>query len=203
MAGALPVLELPTAQPAASGLGTASGSSPGILGAVLALPTTQLQLVRSILGAEQATSGSASPHQVGLALSVAAGGSVSYTNSVPDRYNWLLAAPMRVVSTLYDSALTITVAIDSATNVMVEDFPLSDATNSVIAEFGIVRRALFLTIVNGTAAPAIVTFDTQYASVLESVVNDVWIPTLTGDFKLIEARAAALTASGYVPVGVN
>lgn len=174
----------------------------GPLGSVLALPVTQLQLVRSILGAEQATSGSASAHQGGLVLSVAAAGSASYTNTVPDRYNWLLAAPMRVTSTYYDPSLTITVAVDDPTNVVIIDYPLMQAAESVIAEFGIVRRQLFLTIVNGTTTACQVMFDTQYAAVLESVVNDVWIPTLTGDFSLLQARARALVAQGYALPGV-
>ena len=177
----------------ANGSGSAAlGQLAGPLGAVLALPTTQLQLVRSILGAQQATSGDASTHHEGITLSVAALGSANYTNLVPDRHNWLLAAPLTVISSLYDPDLTVTLAIDDPTNVVVLDFPLADKTESVIAEFGIIRRQIFLTVVNGTSSAAKVTFPVQYASVLEDVVNNVWVPTLTADFGLLKARAAAL-----------
>lgn len=183
----------------------ASPASPSALqralGSVLALPVDQIALVRSLLGAEQATSGDASPHHNGLSLSVGANASTVFVNTTPDRHNWLLAAPLGATSTNYSNELTITVAVDDQTNVLLLAYPLVAPIQSVIAQFQVVRRALWLTVVNGTSVPCVVSFDVQYASVLEDVVNKVWIPTLTADYSLLKARAQALLRSGQVAPG--
>ena len=183
--GALPQVSLPT--PAG---GPASSSAAPTLPFVMSLPgLLPVDIMRAMVSS--GSPGAGVPKIAGLPITVAAGSSFTYTSVVPAGEVWWSLARERITSTLWDTELLATIAVDEPSNLIIPATPIMENLTLAVAEFTPIKSSLQLTIANGTAADAIVTLYTQYATPKQAINARVVEPLLETVWKLYQAAAAA------------
>ena len=183
--GALPQVSLPA--PTTSGASSHSASTlPFVMGLPGLLP---VDIMRAMVSS--GSPGTGVPKISGLPITVAAGSNFTYTSAVPAGEVWWSLAHERITSTLQDTGLLASIAVDEPSNLIISSVPIMDNLTLAIAEFTPIRSNLQLTITNGAAADAIVTLYTQYATPKQAINARVVEPLLEMVWKLYQAAAAA------------
>ena len=133
--------------------------------------------------------GAGVPKISGLPIAVTAGSSYTYTSAVPSGEVWWSLARERITSTLWDTELLASIAVDTPSNLIINSVPIMETLTLAVSEFTPITSNLQLKIVNGSDTDATVTLYTQYATPKQAINSGVVQPLLEKVWALYVAAA--------------
>jgi hypothetical protein len=134
------------------------------------LPISPTVLAQSLIAARE--QGISALLFIRQTVTVPANGSAQVLIPVAPGNVMIVAAPIRVVASVYSSQLTATLVVDGV-NLLLNNFPLTFEASESMPEYGVIRSLIDVTLTNGTASPIEVTYDAQTVLVASDYYNSV------------------------------
>lgn len=134
------------------------------------LPISPTVLAQSLIAARE--QGISALLFIRQTVTVPANGSAQILIPVAPGNVMIVAAPIRVVASVYSSQLTATLVVDGV-NLLLNNFPLTFEASESMPEYGVIRSLIEVTLTNGTSSPIEVTYDAQTVLVAADYYNSV------------------------------
>lgn len=169
---------------------------PVTLSPSLPLPLSPATLVQAVVASQ--SFGVAQFLFLRYATTVASLASGQVLYPVPPGYVLLIIGKFTLKSDLHDPNLTATVVVDG-TDVLYDAYPISADDAQDLPQFGVIRRSLEATYLNGTSSPAVVTATAGTVLLQASVYDGVILPLLKLGNRTLELFAENQQA--LIPAG--
>ena len=160
---------------------------PGALESIVArLPISLADLVYAIYATGASGAVEFSPQRMALAVNAGLTGTITYNNPNPAKVITSLE-PLRVLSSMYNKLLTVTLTIDGIPHMA--NHPLNFDIGLEYAKYMVFSRDVVLAINNGSANNAVVTLDMMLGLVDSTLYEDTWMGIMQGSYDALKRIA--------------
>lgn len=168
-------------------MGEGGSNPPGTLDAIIArLPISLADLVYAVYATGSSGLVEVVPQRTALAVNAGNTGTITYNNPNVAKVIAFME-PLRVLSSMYDPLLTVSMTIDDVPHIVAH--PLNFDVALEYAKYMVFNRSIILTIANGSANNATVTLDNMLAMVDATLYEDTWLGIMRGSYDALKRIA--------------